>query len=57
MTLEKNVHAHFSRCFPKIDTLFFLTNVQMEGCKLEQLEVEGHKPTLSELKMGIDLNC
>jgi hypothetical protein len=45
MTLEKNVHAHFSRCSPKIDTLFFLTNVQMEGCKLEQLEVEGHKPT------------
>jgi hypothetical protein len=42
---KMNAHAHSSKCFCKNDVLFFLTVVQMEGCKLEQLKVEGHKPT------------
>jgi hypothetical protein len=40
-----NVHTHFPKCFPKNDLFIYLIVVQMEGWKLELLEVEGHKPT------------
>jgi hypothetical protein len=40
-----NVHARSLKCFFKNDLSFFLTTIQMEGWKFEQLEVEGHKPT------------
>jgi hypothetical protein len=38
------------------DLLLSLTFVQMEGCKLEQLEVKGHEPTEGKPRMEIDLN-
>jgi hypothetical protein len=38
------------------DLLLSLTFAQMEGCKLEQLEVEGHEPTKGKPIMEIDLN-
>jgi hypothetical protein len=43
--LKKSVHAHFSRCFLEDDLLFSLITIQMEGCKLEKLEVKDHEPT------------
>jgi len=40
-----NVHARFSKCSPKNDPLVYLIVIQMEGWKLEYLQVEDHKPT------------
>jgi hypothetical protein len=45
MMLKTNVHAHFSRCFFEDDLLLSPITIQMEGCKLEKLEVKDHKPT------------
>jgi hypothetical protein len=36
--------------------LLSLTFAQMEGWKLEQLEVEGHEPIEGKLRMEINLN-
>ncbi len=52
-----NICAYSMICFPKNDPFFFLIVAQMVGWKLEQLEVEGHKPTQGELKMEVNLNC
>jgi hypothetical protein len=38
-------HARFQKCSPENNLFFSLTAIQMEGWKLKQLEVEGHKPT------------
>jgi hypothetical protein len=38
--LEKNVHARSLKCSLENDLFFSLIGVQMEGWKLEQLEVE-----------------
>jgi hypothetical protein len=40
-----NAHARSLTCSPKDDPFLFLIIAQMEGWKLEQLKVKGHKPT------------
>jgi hypothetical protein len=49
--------AHFLRFSLEENSFVSLIVVLMVGWKLEYLEVEGHKPTESELGMEVDLNC
>ncbi len=41
---KKSAHAHSLTCFPKNNMFLSLITTKMEGCKPEQLEVEGHEP-------------
>jgi hypothetical protein len=39
-----NVYVCSLRYFPKDNIILFLTTIQMEGSKFEQLKLKGHKP-------------
>jgi hypothetical protein len=52
-----NVHARFLKCFLEDNSFLSLIAIQMVGWKFEQLEVKGHKPTLNEFGMEMDMNC
>jgi hypothetical protein len=50
MMLENECSCTLSKMFSLDDPFFSLTIAQMEGWKLEHLEVEGYEPTKVSLK-------
>jgi hypothetical protein len=42
---KKECSCTFSRCFLENGLLFSPITIQMEGCRLEKLNVKDHKPT------------
>ncbi len=53
---QKVKHLNMGKHKILANLLLSLTFAQMEGWKLEQLEVEGHEPIEGKLRMEINLN-